>query len=112
MTLEKPLPKNKTNYQYQKRMYYILVEEWLYPTESGREVHDDYDSYEAALAKAKEFCEDEMYNFLHATGCDPTHPEAFINRDGSKQGVCITCLNGLDRWWYAVKIIPVEHGLN
>ena len=92
--------------------YYILVEEWLYPTESGRDVCDgSYDSYGAALAGAKEFCEDEMYNFAYATKCDPTHPEAFINRDGSKQGVCITCVNGLDEWWYAVKIIPVEHGL-
>lgn len=91
--------------------YYIVSEEWLYPTESGRDLVDDFDTYEDALLAAKKKCEEEMYNFLHATGCDPTHPEAFTDRDGSKQGVCITCLNGIDDWWYAAKIIYVRHGL-
>lgn len=91
--------------------YYICMEEWLYPTESGRDFVEEYDTYEEALAKAKECCDSELYNFASATGCDPTRPEAFINKDGMKQGVCITCKDGLEEWWYAVKIIPVDHGL-
>lgn len=91
--------------------YYIVSEEWLYPTESGRDLVGDFDTYEDALLAAKQKCEEEVYNFMDATKCDPTRPEAFISPDGSSQGVCITCANGLDDWWYAAKIIPVRHGL-
>lgn len=91
--------------------YYVCMEEWLYPAESGREYLENYDSYEDALRKAMNRCEGEMANFAFATGCDPTRPRAFISEMGAKQGVCITCENGLDEWWYAVKIITVTHGM-
>lgn len=91
--------------------YYIVSEEWLYPTESGREIAGDFDTYEEALRQAREMCKDEMFNFADATGCDPSNPEAFISRDGTQQGVMIADSKGLEEWWYAVKIIPVRHGL-
>ena len=91
--------------------YYIVAEEWLYPTERGRDLVDDFDTYEDALARARELCKDEMFNFAQATRCDPSNPTAFISPDGSRQGVMIADNKGLDDWWYAAKIIPVRHGL-
>ena len=91
--------------------YYTCMEEWCYPAESGREYIGDFDTLEEALREAGERCRTEVYNFARKTGCDPTPPEAFISGDGTKQGVCMTCKNGLDKWWHAVKVYRMEHGL-
>ena len=53
--------------------YYIVVTEWLYPTESGRELCDDYDTYERALEVARQLVEDERRdNWSEATHTDPS----------------------------------------
>lgn len=44
--------------------YYIVVNEWNYPTESGREIIGDYDTLEEAKAVAKEQYNNELANFL------------------------------------------------
>lgn len=91
--------------------YYVAVEEWLYPTESGREIAGDFDTYEEALRRAGRLCKDEMFNFADATGCDPSNPTEFVSPDGTQRGVMIADSKGLEEWWYAVKIVPVRHGL-
>lgn len=43
--------------------YYILVNEWNYPTESGREIIGDFDDLQDAEYHAKDECEREFDNF-------------------------------------------------
>lgn len=91
--------------------YYIAIEEWLYPTESGREFIDDFDTFEDAVKCAKELCESETYNFSHATGCDPLPPAVVeLKPDGKSIRYVITPKNGLDDWWYSVKVVEMRHG--
>lgn len=44
--------------------YYIVMNEWLYPTESGREYIGDYDTLAMASAMAHFQYEKELPNFL------------------------------------------------
>ena len=44
--------------------YFIVTQEWLYPTESGRDLVGDFDTLEEALEVAKELYEEERDNFL------------------------------------------------
>ena len=47
-----------------KEMYYIVFTEWNYPTESGRELIDTYDSLIEAEESVKRVGEQEYNNFL------------------------------------------------
>ena len=91
--------------------YYILVEEWLYPTESGRDFVNDYDTIEEAEEAALDACGCEKYNFSYACKCDPTTP-SLVKENGKTIGAIITDKNGTEDWWYAVKIVEVEHGFH
>ena len=91
--------------------YYVLVEEWLYPTESGRDFVEDCDTIEEAVEIATEKCVEEVYNFAHNCKCDPTTPST-VEEGGKAVGVIITDKNGMEDWWYAVKIVEVEHGFH
>lgn len=44
-----------------RNKYYIIVSEWNYPAESGRDVYSDtFDTKEDAFSKAKELAEKEV----------------------------------------------------
>ena len=85
--------------------YFIVVEEWNYPYESGREIAEVYDTYEEALEKAKSLCEDEMDNFCDNIGGDCLNPEEL---GGDNKGVIITSKMGLDNFYYACRIFEVD----
>jgi len=45
------------NDEYNPDFYYLLIMEWLYPTESGRDIHcETFDTRAEALEKAREYC--------------------------------------------------------
>jgi Holliday junction resolvase RusA-like endonuclease len=88
--------------------YYIVVTEWLYPNESGREVITDFDTKDEALVRCFELCDDELDNYWKNCG-DYLTPGHFTNDDGS-EGVIITAKNGLDEWFFQAKVIEVKFG--
>ncbi len=96
--------------------YIIAVEEWNYPCESGREVVETYsvseddgyyegDERDMALEKARMMCEEERLNFAEVTKTDPLFPELY--QESHEAGYIITPKNGLDAWYYAVRLMPV-----
>ena len=87
--------------------YYIVVTEWLYPTESGREVFNDFDDYDEALETAYSLVKDEIENFTEATKCEPTPIIYSLNTDG----YIITDKNCLKDWWFQAKIVEVDYGI-
>ena len=88
--------------------YYIVVTEWQYPTESGREVISDFDTKDEALVRCFELCDDELDNYGLVCG-DYLLPEQYENKDGT-EGVIVTAKNGLDDWYFKAKIIEVKVG--
>lgn len=45
------------NDEYNPDFYYLLIMEWLYPTESGRDIHcETFDTKAEGLEKAREYC--------------------------------------------------------
>lgn len=61
--------------------YFIVVCEWNYPTESGRDIIGDYDTRKEAERAAKKEYDDEFDNFqtvtngLYREACGPYHDE-------------------------------------
>lgn len=100
------MKENKENNMDSK--YYIVVAEWLYPTESGRDVIIDADTKDEALVRCFELCDDELDNYGQVCG-DYLAPEQYKDKDGN-EGVVITSKNGLDDWYFKVKIIEVKFG--
>ena len=91
--------------------YYIVVQEWLYPTESGRDVlADTYDDVAEATASARRCVESEVFNYDRATGCTPTPVEETEDFQ-SKAAFIITDKAGLEEWWFAAKVIEVQYGV-
>lgn len=88
--------------------YYIVVTEWLYPDESGREVITDFDNKDEALTRCFELCDDELDNYGLVCG-DYLAPEQYKDKDGN-EGVTITSKNGLDDWFFNAKIVEVKFG--
>ena len=88
--------------------YYIVMAEWLYPTESGREFFGDFDSKDKALVRCFEICDDEADNYAQVCG-DYFAPEQYEDKDGN-EGVVITSKNGLDDWYFKAKVIEVKFG--
>ena len=91
-------------------MYYIVVGEWLYPNESGREIYYDCDTLEEALECSKKITECEKSAFFECCKTDPTPVNAVTENGIYTVGHIITCKNGLDNWWFMAKIIKVEYG--
>ena len=88
--------------------YYIVVEEWNYPTESGREVCDlTFDSLEEAIAKCKEFAGYAEQNFEDNVKQDVL-PPAITEDKGKSNGVIITTRTGLDPFYYYARVITME----
>ncbi len=88
--------------------YYIVVTEWLYPNESGREVITDFDTKDEALVKCFELCDDELDNYSQVCG-DYLAPEQYKDVEGN-EGVAITPKNGLDEWFFHAKVVEVMFG--
>lgn len=93
--------------------YYVLVKEWLYPTESGSDaLRETFDSYAEALENADLLCEQEMDNFRKACGCDPDVPDHMLSVDGlDKDPVGSVLTDGLSEWWFGVRIVKLERGM-
>lgn len=91
-----------------REWYFVLVEEWLMPLESGRSVFDvTYDTLEEALDAAREYLEGEWENFFDGTGAKPTRPEKY----GDLMYI-ITPGEGQDDGWYdCIKIVPMTYGV-
>lgn len=89
--------------------YYILVTEWKYPTETGREIIGDFGSRDEAIVRAFELCDDERDNFTQATGCDCLPPEECEGSAGDVGGVILTPKNCLDEWFFIARVIEVEN---
>jgi hypothetical protein len=88
--------------------YYVVITEWLYPTESGRDLGGDYDTYDEALNVARQLVEDECRdNWSEATHTDPST----IDFNSDSNGYIITDKSGLEDWWFQAKIIKVGYGL-
>ena len=86
----------------QVKPYYLVVEEWNYPNESGREPSlNTYDSKEEALQVCHDMAESEIENFQATTGTDSL-PVGWC-----PDGAIITPKNGLDPYYYYVRIVPV-----
>ena len=103
---------NNTNCTKVGSLYFMVVSEWNYPTESGRDFECDFDTLEEAKNRAKELCLSERSNFAEATGCDPLTPASVDLGSDEMDGFrhVITPKNGLDEWWYSARGIPVVHG--
>ena len=103
---------NDTNCTKVGGLYFMVVSEWNYPTEGGRDFECDFDTLEEAKNFAKELCLSERRNFAEATECDPLTPASVDLGSGEMDGVryVITPKNGLDEWWYSARVIPVVHG--
>ena len=71
-------------------IYYIVVNEWNYPTESGREYIGDYDTREEAELEVTNQGMDEWDNFLKVN--DDIYREAsglYYNQNMTIAGYCI-----------------------
>lgn len=92
-----------------REWYFILVEEWLIPTESGRVVMEDtYDTLEGAMEAAREHLEREMMNFSLATGYKSSPP--------SKYGDLMYVIDNIEGqeetdWYDCVKVVPIPYGV-
>lgn len=82
--------------------YWLVWEEWNYPTESGREPHPvTFDMEEGAIAACMELAESERANFA-GNGMDGLPPA----RCGD--GFIITTKMGLDPFYYYARFMKVE----
>lgn len=92
-----------------REWYFVLVEEWLIPTESGREVMlDTYDTLESALEAAREHLEKEMMNFSLVTGFKSSPP--------AKYGDLMYIIDNVEGqeetdWYDCVKAVPIPYGV-
>ena len=78
-TIEIIEPEIINNNEYNPDFYYLLITEWLYPSDSGRDIHCEvFDTRAEALEKAREYCRIESL---------------FIKRDGDSN------LKNLDFTW-------------
>ena len=89
-------------------VYYILVEEWLYPTESGHDTCEHtFETPDDVLAYAAKKAEEEVANFRNATQCDCLPPAVYESAEGDAGGYIITTKMGLEPWYYACRIFRV-----
>lgn len=82
--------------------YYLVVEEWNYPTESGHDVFDrTYDSKEEALAMCEYLASLESVTFHANAKQDALPPEQYYT------GYIITTKAGLDPFYYYARVVEV-----
>lgn len=94
--------------------YYIVVIEWNYPTESGRDIIDDYDTLEEAREAAKEQYENEFQNFKEVNDGNIYMAACGETVDRHTQECTGFVLNSSEyedeNMWFRSRIITVEHG--
>lgn len=82
--------------------YWLVWEEWCYPTESGREPHPvTFDTEAGALAACMELADAERANF-DANGMDGLPPARYGD------GFIITTKMGLDPFYYYARFMKIE----
>ena len=62
--------------------YYVVINEWNYPTESGRSFIGDYDSKEEAFYVSEEEYNEEYNNFLEVNKGKIYHKTSGRSEDG------------------------------
>ena len=100
---------NEKIFSSDPQKYFIVVTEWNYPVESGRDVDSDYDTKEDALERCQELCKEEYSNFLKVCG-EAHEPRLYYNDNDVIEGVNIVPKHR-DDWWFAAKVIEVKHGM-
>lgn len=91
------------------KSYYILVEEWNYPTENGREpVGITFDDKDEALKYARFMCEKEDENYCEATGCDSLPAGHCVDDENGKEGYILTDKNGVEPFYYFVRLFEIK----
>ena len=92
----------------EKTWYYVLVEEWLVPTESGRRVLEStYDTIDEAREAAISHLRAEKSDFELTTGLKATDPEEY----GDYMAISTPAEGQDDEWYDCVKIIPLSYGV-
>ena len=93
----------------EREWYFVLVEEWLVPTESGREVlSDTYDTLEEARDAARDILEKlrkESWSFI---GLKMSPPVKY----GELSYIMTPAEGQEDEWYDCVKIVPIAYGLS
>lgn len=84
--------------------YYIVMEEWNYPCESGRNFVKDYDTFDEAMNCARKRCEEEETNFCENVKEDCLPAESF-GGPGEDSGFIVTTRMGLDDFYYRCIVI-------
>lgn len=87
--------------------YYIVVEEWNYPTESGRNILTDFTDEEGAFDLAKDIAEAETRNFFENTAEDPLPPAQYEPMNGDVGGYLITGKDDSDMF-YCTRVFRVD----
>ena len=83
-------------------MYFLVVEEWNYPTESGQDPDQVvYYSLDEALDACEVMARAEMHNFSDVTELDCLPPAR------CDDGFILTTKMGLDPFYYFVRVVPV-----
>ena len=95
--------------------YYIVFQEWLLPTESGRDpCEHTFDSLDEAREYAVDTCRGEEENFRRASGGDCL-PAAWCEpANGDAGSAMLTAKNGLDPWYVAFRVFrvtPLVHAM-
>ena len=88
--------------------YYIVVDEWNYPNESGHNIIDDFDTEKDAMECAFNSINFESVNFKN--NCGDALPINEVKPFGKDEyrGYIITPKNCSDPYFYFVKVIEVN----
>lgn len=104
-------------------LYYIILIEWNYPTESGHEVYEYYDSLDVTKAWVKKIGDYEQDNFQETCGDIYSEASGFCMTEAKVQTIDPSkeCIRDVPEYyihssqypendfWYRVRVIPVEY---
>ena len=91
-----------------REWYFVLIDEWLVPTESGRMVLEDtYDDLESARNAALERLRRCKADFEGATRLKASEPVEY----GSLTCIMDTAEGQDEEWYECVKIVPIPYGI-
>ena len=85
--------------------YYLVINEWLYPTESGRDFVDDYDTHEAAMSRCREECERERANYEEVSNCKARLDQC---EKANFNGCLMTTSDKCVEWHFLSRVIAVS----
>lgn len=89
--------------------YYLVVAEWLYPTESGHDVELlTFDTRGKAIQWCRTVCDTELANYEDVCG-DAMYPGLLKDEPTDEpKGYIILPKNGLDEWFFVAKVVEVS----